>query len=195
LAPAPNAVVAPVGEPPRQLVGFVDEAAARDTEVVLETILDGAEPPSKRLFSIPVLSLMPLPLLEVKDVAFDFGVRLIAAFELPTERGVRAWPPPEPTEDPPDTRWRAMLAMGRSAVGDQTDALARHEALGQTDRAILGLDQQFHGCWRLDERQPVLFDPRRAFCPAHARAEHLRIFGPERPHRGSANVARHGFSR
>ncbi len=73
----------------------------------------GLEPPIKRLYSVPVLSLIPLPLLEVKDASFEYGVRLIAAFKPPVKRSFRSLPTLEDEDDPLRMDWRAMLATGR----------------------------------------------------------------------------------
>ncbi|WP_315766951.1 MULTISPECIES: DUF2589 domain-containing protein [unclassified Bradyrhizobium] len=70
------------------------------------------QPAAKRLFSVPVLSLIPLPLLEVKDASFDFGVRLIAAYDPLLDRSPPSLPVPGNEDDPLDVSWRAMLATG-----------------------------------------------------------------------------------
>jgi hypothetical protein len=96
--------------------------------------------PVTRFFRIPALSLIPLPLLEVKTATFDFGVRIVEAVERPQPVPLRILAD-EPS--PPDQlRWRGMLARGRSADSDETTPdLAPHlqaninvkVAVGQAD--------------------------------------------------------------
>lgn len=68
--------------------------------------------PTVRVFSVPAISLIPLPLLEVKDATFEFGVHLLSRETEPS-------PEPPPTGDAQDLEpnpsrhhWRAIIARG-----------------------------------------------------------------------------------
>lgn len=76
----------------------------------------------KRRVQIPALSLIPLPLLEVKAATFDFGVRLLLAEEVKTKPCAITLLPngADPDDEPRKYRWSAMLARGRPSAGGAT---------------------------------------------------------------------------
>jgi hypothetical protein len=76
----------------------------------------------KRLLQIPVLSLIPLPLLEVKTATFDFGVRVLAAErKYPTGGPIRlAGEDTVPPGEEPKFHWPAVLARGSTVAGEET---------------------------------------------------------------------------
>lgn len=94
--------------------------------------------PVTRFFSIPALSLIPLPLLEVKTATFDFGVRIIEAVERPTAQRVRILAGEPPAH--PELRWRGMLARGRSTDVEETiPDLSPHLEANINVRVAVGL--------------------------------------------------------
>jgi Protein of unknown function (DUF2589) len=89
--------------------------------------------PTVRVFSIPAISLIPLPLLEVKEAVFEFGVHLLDAVTQPTHPTAGTFTDPgEDLNDPSRLIWRAMIARGSAtqnvARGDQVDLAPHIEA-------------------------------------------------------------------
>jgi hypothetical protein len=84
--------------------------------------------PERRMMKVPALSLIPMPLLQVKQAEFSYGVHVLSArrvhddhkpLRLLAEREASGLPDPEPYE------WRAMLAAGRTRDETRPD-LAPH---------------------------------------------------------------------
>ncbi|KVF19007.1 MULTISPECIES: DUF2589 domain-containing protein [Burkholderia] len=73
-----------------------------------------------RRVQVPVLSLIPLPLLEVKTATFDFGVRLLLAERVKASCAIPLLPGDADDAAPRQYRWSAMLARGRPEAGGQT---------------------------------------------------------------------------
>lgn len=76
-------------------------------------------PPVTRIFRVPFLSLVQLPLLEVKDATFEFGVRVLAAIPDHNARRINLLRASEDDEISP-VKWRAALAPGGTGRADET---------------------------------------------------------------------------
>lgn len=76
--------------------------------------------PNTEVVRIPTLSMIPLPLLEVREADFSFAVRILSGEPIPEPRSRGLSLPGDAPPAPPDgMRWRAMLAEEASAREEQ----------------------------------------------------------------------------
>ena len=85
--------------------------------------------PQPVVVKLPWLSLVPLPLMQVQEADFRFGVRLLGGVDAPDERRplsvLRAPGDGSPDPDPRRLRWRAMMA-DRAPGEERGDTAAPH---------------------------------------------------------------------
>jgi hypothetical protein len=82
----------------------------------------------RRVMKVPALSLIPMPLLQVKQAEFNYGVRVLSAQRVNNDhKPLRLLQEHEATglPDPAAYQWRAMLAAGRTQEETRPD-LAPH---------------------------------------------------------------------